>query len=123
MNSSASFSNRSCECCLPVAFGGLHDRSLHQQMPGEGEHLGVAEPGFFGQCAHNRPDVREVSGAGVANRVFAVAGLEERDRALARHLVFGTVQRARTLDHAIEGLGKRRVEKLDPPVRTALRRR
>ncbi len=50
----------------------------------------------------------------------AVAGLEERDRALARQLAFGTVQRVRTLDHAIETLGKRRVDKLDPPVRTAL---
>jgi 16S rRNA (cytosine967-C5)-methyltransferase len=51
----------------------------------------------------------------------AVAGLDERDRALARRLAFGTVQRARTLDHAIEALGRRRVEKLDPPVRAALR--
>ena len=32
----------------------------------------------------------------------AVGGLDERDRALARQLAFGTVQRARTLDHAIE---------------------
>ena len=51
----------------------------------------------------------------------AVAGLDERDRALAQRLAFGTVQRARTLDHAIEALGRRRVEKLDPPVRAALR--
>jgi 16S rRNA (cytosine967-C5)-methyltransferase len=51
----------------------------------------------------------------------AVAGLDERDRALARRLAFGTVQRARALDHAIESLGRRRVEKLDPPVRAALR--
>jgi len=51
----------------------------------------------------------------------AVAPLDDRDRALARQLAFGTVQRARTLDHAIETLGKRRVDKLDPPVRAALR--
>ena len=51
----------------------------------------------------------------------AVAGLDERDRQLARRLVFGTVQRRRTLDHALEGIGRRRVEKLDPPVRAALR--
>jgi 16S rRNA (cytosine967-C5)-methyltransferase len=50
-----------------------------------------------------------------------VAGLDDRDRALARQLVFGTVQRARTLDHAIESLGRRRVRRLDPPVRCALR--
>jgi 16S rRNA (cytosine967-C5)-methyltransferase len=51
----------------------------------------------------------------------AVAGLDERDRALARQLAFGTVQRARTLDHAIDTLGGRPVRKLDPPVRCALR--
>jgi 16S rRNA (cytosine967-C5)-methyltransferase len=58
-----------------------------------------------------------------ADRAFrsAAAGLDERDRALARRLAFGAVQRRRTLDHAIEELGKRRVEKLDPPVRAALR--
>src|SRR5712691_9606285 len=51
----------------------------------------------------------------------AVAVLDERDRALARQLAFGTVQRTRTLDHAIEMLGKRPVHRLDPPVRAALR--
>ena len=51
----------------------------------------------------------------------AVAGLDERDRQLARRLAFGTVQRRRTLDHALEGVGRRRVDKLDPPVRAALR--
>ena len=51
----------------------------------------------------------------------AAEGLDERDRALARRLTFGTVQRARTLDHAIETLGRRSVGKLDPPVRAALR--
>jgi 16S rRNA (cytosine967-C5)-methyltransferase len=51
----------------------------------------------------------------------SVAGLEARDRALAQRLAFGAVQRARTLDHAIEALGRRRVHRLDPPVRAALR--
>ena len=51
----------------------------------------------------------------------AVRGLNERDRALAQRLAYGTVQRARTLDHAIEVLGGRPVRKLDPPVRAALR--
>jgi 16S rRNA (cytosine967-C5)-methyltransferase len=51
----------------------------------------------------------------------AVAELDDRDRALARQLVFGTVQRVRTLDHAIETLGRRPVRRLDPPVRGALR--
>jgi 16S rRNA (cytosine967-C5)-methyltransferase len=47
--------------------------------------------------------------------------LDERDRALARRLAYGTIQRARTLDHAIESLGRRPARKLDPPVRAALR--
>jgi 16S rRNA (cytosine967-C5)-methyltransferase len=51
----------------------------------------------------------------------ASAGLDDRDRALARRLAFGSVQRVRTLDHAIETLGKRPVRKLDPPVLAALR--
>jgi 16S rRNA (cytosine967-C5)-methyltransferase len=51
----------------------------------------------------------------------AVAGLDERDRALAQRLAYGTVQRRRTIDFGIEQLGKRPVRKLDPPVRTALR--
>ena len=49
------------------------------------------------------------------------AGLDDRDRALARRLAYGAVQRRRTLDYAIETLGRRRVRKLDPPVASALR--
>ena len=58
-----------------------------------------------------------------ADRVLrsAATGLDSRDRALAQRLAFGTVQRVRTLDHAIGTLGKRPVRKLDPPVRAALR--
>jgi 16S rRNA (cytosine967-C5)-methyltransferase len=51
----------------------------------------------------------------------AVEGLDERDRALAQRLAYGTVQRKRTLDYAIETLGKRPVRKLDPPVVASLR--
>jgi 16S rRNA (cytosine967-C5)-methyltransferase len=51
----------------------------------------------------------------------AAEGLDERDRALAQRLAFGAVQRVRTLDHAIGTLGRRRVHRLDPPVRAALR--
>jgi 16S rRNA (cytosine967-C5)-methyltransferase len=51
----------------------------------------------------------------------AVAGLDERDRALAQRLAFGTVQMARTIDHGIEQLGRRPVRKLDPPVIASLR--
>jgi len=58
-----------------------------------------------------------------ADRAFptAAASLDARDRALAQRLAFGTIQRARTLDHGIETLGRRPVRKLDPPVRAALR--
>jgi 16S rRNA (cytosine967-C5)-methyltransferase len=58
-----------------------------------------------------------------ADRAFrsAAEGLDERERAFAQRLAYGAVQRVRTLDHAIETLGRRRVRKLDPPVRAALR--
>jgi 16S rRNA (cytosine967-C5)-methyltransferase len=58
-----------------------------------------------------------------ADRAFRTAAreLDERDRAFAQRLAYGTVQRVRTLDHAIGELGKRPVRKLDPPVRAALR--
>jgi 16S rRNA (cytosine967-C5)-methyltransferase len=51
----------------------------------------------------------------------AVEGLDERDRALAQRLAYGTVQRVRPLDFGIEQLGKRPVRKLDAPVRASLR--
>jgi 16S rRNA (cytosine967-C5)-methyltransferase len=51
----------------------------------------------------------------------AAASLDDRDRSLAQRLSYGAVQRVRTLDHAIEVLGRRRVARLDAPVRAALR--
>jgi 16S rRNA (cytosine967-C5)-methyltransferase len=58
-----------------------------------------------------------------ADRVFRTAAqdLDERERAFAQRLAYGAVQRRRTLDHAIDTLGKRPVRKLDPQVRAALR--
>ena len=58
-----------------------------------------------------------------ADRAFrsAAEGLDERERAFAQRLAYGSVQRVRTLDHAIERLGRRPVRKLDPPVLAALR--
>jgi 16S rRNA (cytosine967-C5)-methyltransferase len=58
-----------------------------------------------------------------ADRVFrqAARDLDERERSFAQRLAYGSVQRVRTLDHAIETLGKRPVRKLDPPVRASLR--
>jgi 16S rRNA (cytosine967-C5)-methyltransferase len=51
----------------------------------------------------------------------AVEGLDARERAFAQQLAYGTVQRMRTLDHAIGTLGRRPVRKLDAPVLAALR--
>ena len=58
-----------------------------------------------------------------ADRVFrsVAESLAPRDRNLAQRLAYGTVQRVRTLDYAIDRLGRRPVRKLDPPVRAALR--
>src|SRR4051794_27034203 len=58
-----------------------------------------------------------------ADRAFRTAAreLDDRERAFAQRLAYGAVQRVRTLDHAIETLGKRPVRKLDAPVRAALR--
>jgi 16S rRNA (cytosine967-C5)-methyltransferase len=58
-----------------------------------------------------------------ADRAFRTAAeqLDRRDRALAQRIAYGTIQRVRTLDFAIEELGRRPVRKLDPPVRAALR--
>jgi 16S rRNA (cytosine967-C5)-methyltransferase len=68
--------------------------------------------------------VRRVAEQGAyADRAFraAAADLDPRDHAFAMQLAYGTVQRQRTLDHAIETLGRRPVRKLDPPVLAALR--
>jgi 16S rRNA (cytosine967-C5)-methyltransferase len=58
-----------------------------------------------------------------ADRAFrsAAEGLDERERAFAQRLAYGSVQRVRMLDHAIDTLGRRPVRKLDPPVRASLR--
>jgi 16S rRNA (cytosine967-C5)-methyltransferase len=47
--------------------------------------------------------------------------LDARDRALAMRLAYGAVQRRGTLDHLIERLAERPVEKLDAPLLAALR--
>jgi 16S rRNA (cytosine967-C5)-methyltransferase len=58
-----------------------------------------------------------------ADRAFATAAapLDARDRALAQRLAYGAVQRVRTIDYALETIGRRKVAKLDEPVRAALR--
>jgi 16S rRNA (cytosine967-C5)-methyltransferase len=49
------------------------------------------------------------------------SGLDPRDRALATRLAYGTVQRARTLDHVTAKFSSRPPEKLDAPVLAAIR--
>ena len=58
-----------------------------------------------------------------ADRAFRglADGLEPRERAFAMQLAYGTVQRVRTLDYAVDTLVRRPPAKLDPPVRAALR--
>jgi 16S rRNA (cytosine967-C5)-methyltransferase len=60
-----------------------------------------------------------------ADRVFPAEAergrLDERDRRLAMRLAYGTVQRVRTLDHALETLASRPSNDLQPTLRTALR--
>ena len=66
---------------------------------------------------------RRVRGGGVRRSGIPGGGgrLDGRDRAFAMQLAYGAVQRARTLDHAIEAVGNRPTAALDPPVRAALR--
>jgi 16S rRNA (cytosine967-C5)-methyltransferase len=67
--------------------------------------------------------VRVFDEGAYADRAFAAeaAQLEPRDRAFAQRIAYGAIQRVRTLDHAIETIGGRRVAELDVPVRAALR--
>lgn len=50
-----------------------------------------------------------------------VEGLDARERAFATQLAFGAVQRAGTLDAIVVRFASRPVERIDPPVRAALR--
>jgi 16S rRNA (cytosine967-C5)-methyltransferase len=60
-----------------------------------------------------------------ADRVFPAeadrARLDDRDRRLAMRLAYGSVQRVRTLDHAMETLASRPPADLQPTLRSALR--
>jgi 16S rRNA (cytosine967-C5)-methyltransferase len=73
--------------------------------------------------AAHRTLVRVFDEGAYADRAFATeaADLDARDRAFAQRLAYGTIQRARTLDHALEAIGGRPVSELDVPVRAALR--
>jgi 16S rRNA (cytosine967-C5)-methyltransferase len=58
-----------------------------------------------------------------ADRAFSAeaASLDSRERAFAQQIAYGSIQRVRTLDHALERIGGRPVAGLDVPVRAALR--
>jgi 16S rRNA (cytosine967-C5)-methyltransferase len=58
-----------------------------------------------------------------ADRALAAeaAGLEQRDRALAMQIAYGTVQRRRTLDHLAGRLVRRPLRQLEPAVLAAVR--
>jgi 16S rRNA (cytosine967-C5)-methyltransferase len=75
------------------------------------------------RCAAYETVVRVFEQDAYADRAFRTAAetLDPRDRSFAQRLAYGTIQRVRTLDYAIERLGRRPVRKLDPPVRASLR--
>jgi 16S rRNA (cytosine967-C5)-methyltransferase len=58
-----------------------------------------------------------------ADRAFSAEAepLDSRDRAFAQQIAYGSIQRVRTLDHALGEIGSRPVAQLDVPVRAALR--
>jgi 16S rRNA (cytosine967-C5)-methyltransferase len=73
-------------------------------------------------CAH--AVVRRVFEQGAyADQAFhsQASELDARDRALAMRLAYGAIQRRATLDHLIERLSGRPLERLDPAVARALR--
>src|SRR5262249_60290991 len=49
------------------------------------------------------------------------SGLDERDRAFATDLVYGTIRQQRALDQLLERVTDRPLDALDPPTRAALR--
>lgn len=48
-------------------------------------------------------------------------GLDARERAFAQRLAYGTVQRRLTLDHVLARVSARPLDRIDPPLRAALR--
>jgi 16S rRNA (cytosine967-C5)-methyltransferase len=82
----------------------------------------VASASRARRVAH-RVLVRVFDESAYADRTFAseAAQLDPRDRAFAQRIAYGAIQRVRTLDHALETIGGRRVAELDVPVRAALR--
>ena len=96
-------------------------RSYH--VPGRGGWASSRRDDLAARRAWYKVLLRVFEQDAFAVRALATAAkeLDERDRALAERLASGAVQRMRTLDHAIETLGGRRIAKLDPPFHAALR--
>src|SRR5437764_1835198 len=70
--------------------------------------------------------LRRVTDEGAfADRAFRAeadrARLDARDRAFAQQLAYGTVQRLVALDHVLSALADRPLDRIDAPVRDALR--
>ena len=57
----------------------------------------------------------------VLGSLLAESGLSARDRGFASRLVYGTLERLRTLDARLAPWLKKPIDKLDAPVRAALR--
>ena len=68
---------------------------------------------------------RVTADAAWADRAFRAeaerAALDPRERAFAQQLAYGTVQRMRTLDHALAAASSRPLERVDPALLDALR--
>lgn len=62
---------------VAVTLGSLHDRAFHQDVPGEGEPVGVAQSGLEREVANDGANVLEVVGARSADGVLEVAELEQ----------------------------------------------
>ncbi len=57
----------------------------------------------------------------VVNRLLNQSSLDKRDRSLATHLIYGIIRRKNTLDWVINKFASRKIKKMTPWVRNALR--
>ncbi|HCH64280.1 MAG TPA: hypothetical protein DFR83_15860, partial [Deltaproteobacteria bacterium] len=62
-----------------------------------------------------------VERGGHADQLLEQLAPDGRDRGLSWHLTLGVLRRQGSIDHIIAPFSKRAIEKLDPPVRAALR--